>query len=185
MSLINPRNAIENGWLQFPEWMDAEFREKCIQPNAVDFTIDRVFVPTGENLFFISEQAKQMRDMTELHTEHKSIDESRYWRLDGHRAYDFMSDFHVTVPQGVAALLIVRSTFNRNGLFVTSGLYDSGFDNKIGACLHNRGDTAFVAPRTRVGQIMFVESDSAKLYAGVYNDNAGQHWSSNGNKVSV
>ena len=43
-----------------------------------------------------------------------------------------MSDFFVTVPAGLAAFLIVRSTLNRNGIFITSGLYDQGFSNNIG-----------------------------------------------------
>jgi deoxycytidine triphosphate deaminase len=75
-------------------------------------------------------------------------------------------------------MLVVRSTLNRNGLFITSGLYDSFFKGNAGFCLHNRSPgVARIAPHTRVGQIMFVKSEfSGVQYSGTYNTKQGQHW---------
>lgn len=166
---INPKHAIAEGWVKFPEWMDEAFQQKCIQPNALDFTVDHVFSIT-EDPFVISEAGKEMR------TQHKLLPTERGFLLDV-GCYDAMSDFYVTVPAGVAAHLITRSTFNRNGLFIQSGLYDSGFKGNCGFVIYNMGGPAIIAPNTRIGQLIFTTSeDSGKLYAGGYNTEAGQHW---------
>ena len=101
-----------------------------------------------------------------------------FWSISSHSVYDGMSDIYVELPEGVAAMLIIRSTFNRNGLFLTSGLYDSGYKGHLGFALHNRADAqARVAPGTRVGQVIFVSSDSAGMYAGGWNHDQGTHHS--------
>ena len=172
---INPKTAINEGWIVFPEWMDDDFKEKCIQPNAIDITLDKAYGLHNTDHFCLSEMSKHMRLANELGTVHR-VNENQFPINSG--STDIMSDFFVTIPTGVAAFLIVRSTLNRNGLFITSGLYDSGFSNNIGFVIHNDGPTAFIAPHTRVAQLVFVKSeDSGILYNGTYNQNKGQHWS--------
>jgi len=179
---ISPKTAIEEGWVKFPEWMSEEQQQKCIQPNALDFTVDRLFV-VDRGLFIINEDKKRMRGGPEL--EAKSVffeyGTDPFWELQANEVYDGMSDFYVTVPEKVAAMLIVRSTFNRNGIFLTSGLYDSGFKGNIGFAIHNRSGGACMAPHTRIGQIMFVHSESVGQYTGGYNTKEGQHWTSSKN----
>lgn len=180
---INPKVAIEQGWVKFPEWMSEEFKQKCIQPNALDFTIDRLFSVKPTDKFMISENAKTMRSNVEVPIcmyygaeWPENGGELTYWDLEV-GCYDAMSDFYVEVPEGVAAWLITRSTFNRNGTFIQSGLYDSGFKGNCGFVLYNMGGVASIAPRTRIGQLIFVKSEaSGIMYAGGYNTEAGQHW---------
>lgn len=166
---INPKHAIQEGWVTFPEWMSEDFKQKCIQPNALDFTVDSVYF-IGDDEFKISEEGKHMRTQSKMETF-----EGNFLLSKG--CYDAMSDFYVNVPEGVAAHLITRSTFNRNGLFIQSGLYDSGFKGNCGFVIYNMGGSATIAPHTRIGQLIFTTSeDSGKLYAGGYNTEAGQHW---------
>lgn len=174
---INPHKAIQEGWVKFPEWMDEEFRQKCIQPNAIDITLDRVFDLKTTTSLVLTEDTKTMRETQEIFpTAHRNGIDNLFAIPTG--CIDIMSDFHVTVPAGIAAFLIVRSTLNRNGLFVTSGLYDQGFDNYVGFVLRNEGPIAFIAPHTRVAQLVFVAAeDSGKLYDGDYNKSVGDHWS--------
>jgi deoxycytidine triphosphate deaminase len=171
---INPKVAIEKGWIV------GAVEEKNIQPNAIDFTLDKLFSIQKTNPFVLSETLKQMRGGEEIladkPNEFNFIDEARYWKLDANTSYDGMSSFYVRVPEGVAAYLLTRSTFIRNGLFLASGLYDSGFEGHIGFSIHNNSGTALVAPGTRIGQIIFVESENALVYAGGYNHAAGDHW---------
>ncbi len=170
---INPLQAIREDWIKFPEWMDEEMKLKCIQPNAIDITLDRAFKLSNVESFTFSETTKVMRTPIEVPTV------NNYLTIDV-GSTDILSDFFVNIPAGVAAFLIVRSTLNRNGLFVTSGLYDSGFNNLIGFAIQNNGHPAYIAPHTRVAQIVFVKSeDSGVLYTGGYNNNPGQHWSNN------
>lgn len=168
--LISPKTAIEKGWVKFPEWMDDEFRAKCIQPNALDITVDKLFSLNDHTSFVISETEKKMRGVTEVATD------DGHWALMPKASYDFASDFYVDVPAGVAVMFIIRSTFNRNGLFITTGLYDSGFQGAAAGVLHNRSGAAFIAPHTRIAQMMLVTSDSVGMYAGGYNHAQGTHW---------
>lgn len=165
---INPRVAIQEGWIT-----GIANEEKQVQPNAIDFTLDKLF-HINETPFVISEYGKQMRGTAPYHAITDRASELPYWRLKSNSVYDAMSDMYVTVPEGAAAMLIIRSTFNRNGIFLTSGLYDSGFQGHIGFCLHNRsGAEARVFQGTRVGQIIFVESKTALMYSGGWNHEQG------------
>lgn len=169
---INPKVAIEKGWVKFPDYVSEEFKEQCIQPNALDITVDHIFTVNNDTIFQISEDKKAHRGGGKLAT-----DSSNQWYLHSKQSYDIMSDFYVDLPEGVAAQLIIRSSFNRNGLFITSGLYDSGFKGNIGMMLHNMSGPAQITKGTRVCQLIFVSSDSSKVYAGGYNTAEGQHWS--------
>lgn len=172
---INPKTAIENGWIT-----GVTDPDKQIQPNAIDFTLDKLF-QIGEAEFVISEEGKQMRNSWQIEAAPDRGQDSdlAFWTIEPNSVYDGMSNIAVDLPEGVACELIIRSTLNRNGIFLTSGLYDSGYKGAIGFALHNRGALAKIAVGTRVGQIKFVSSDSAGLYAGGYNHEAGTHWTDN------
>lgn len=173
---INPKTAIEKGWIKYPDWMTDEQKEKCVQPNALDVTADRLFKPNDAQ-FILSEKQKQMKGSEEI-TPNVKLHDELFWSIPPNSFVDVMSDFFIDVPPGVAAYFIVRSSLNRNGLYVTSGLYDQGFKNYCGFILHNRGNEALLAPHTRIAQLCFVHSeDSGKMYNGVYNQQTGEHWS--------
>lgn len=182
---INPKTAIENGWVTHPkcnslqDWEDNKF----ISPNAIDFTLDKVFyIRTGDS-FVISEEGKQMRDVVEA----DPVLDRRYKEQTGKEIYfwhlrepliDGMSNMFIRVPEDTAAMLIIRSTFSRNGIFLTSGLWDAGFTGHIGVTIHNRAPGLFsVAKGTRIGQVMFVRADNAKLYSGGWSHEEGTHYS--------
>ena len=173
---IDPRTAIREGWVS-----GIHDKEKQVQPNAIDFTLERLFTIRHEP-FIISEYGKVMRNNTELvptidRRQKVTTGEELYFWSINEGAFDGMSDVYVNLPEGVAAMLIIRSTFNRNGLFLTSGLYDSGFKGHLGFILHNRvPGTAKIAKGTRIGQVIFVASESAGMYAGGWNHEQGTHF---------
>jgi len=172
---INPRVAIDNGWIT-----GIANPEVQVQPNAVDFTLDKLYTIDDRIGFVISEEKKKMRSVYEMSTSPSWDGDgmAKYWRLGSRCVYDGMSNVYVDLPEGVAAMLIIRSTFNRNGIFLTSGLYDSGFKGHLGFVLHNQTNGyALIAPGTRVGQVIFVSSDSASMYAGGWNHEEGTHYS--------
>lgn len=178
---ISPITAIENGWVT--GIYDAK---KQVQPNAIDFTVDRLFGINQNAQFTISEYGKVMRSTAEMAPvpcrrtkAEKGIDVS-FWLLND-TIYDGMSDVYVDLPEGVAAMLVPRSTFSRNGIFLTSGLYDSGYKGHIGFLIHNRArGTSKIAQGTRIGQIIFVASESAGLYTGGWNHEVGTHYTEGG-----
>lgn len=165
---IDPRQAIDNGWIS-----GIKNLEKQLQPNAIDFTLDKVFTVASNNDFIISEDGKQMRGGSSFEAVKDRRSEKMFWTLYENSLWDCLSDVYVDVPNGVACMLIARSSFIRNGLFLTSGLYDSGFKGHIGFVLHNRAGFAKVGVGTRIGQVIFVESQNAKTYSGGYNHEVG------------
>lgn len=178
---INPQTAVDEGWIHFPEWMEPEFRKKCMQPNAIDITADRMFcmAVNSHGFVHISETTKQLPAQIELFASqplHGTLPEDM-WNIQNGRIYDAMSDFYVEIPDGVAAELTIRSTLNRCGLALNSGIWDSGFKGNLGMIIHNRSlQDVWLAPHTRVCQIKFIASDSNGSYAGGYNTERGQHW---------
>lgn len=166
--IISPKTAIKEGWIT---WNNTVIDiEKHIQPNAMDFDCARLFSPDTNSEAFLTEDSKKIRKYVEL----QPVD--GMWSLTDKVSYDFSSNFHVTLPEGVAAQLIVRSTLNRSGIFLTAGLYDSGFHGQVAAMLRVTNGNFRLAPNTRVGQIMFLKSDAGGLYAGGYNHAAGTHY---------
>ena len=94
--------------------------DENIQPNAVGLNIDRVW-EIGTDEFYIGIDKKQHRKDT------KEIfpDSTGEWLLEAGKKYQFDTSHWVAIPEGFAGWLIPRSTLNRNGISITSGLYDS------------------------------------------------------------
>ena len=171
--LINPRTAIENGWIT-----GLKNEEQQVQPNAIDFTVDNIFAVNHNDMCIISElkEERQMRGSQPLAISNVTDDGREWYTLSAHDSYDCLSDVYVDLPDGVACKLIIRSTFNRNGIFLTSGLYDTGYKGHIGFMLHNRSGLALIERGVRVGQIEFYASDSAGQYSGGWNHAQNTHW---------
>lgn len=165
---VNPKVAIEKGWIR-----GIKDQKVQVQPNAIDFTLDKVFSQSANITAVISENSKIMRPLQEFHA-----DALGYWRLEGQKVYDGMSNVYVEVPEGMAAVLYTRSTFARNGVFIMSGLFDAGFKGNVGFTIYTIGGPIDIAPGTRIGQIAFILAPSAGVYAGGYNHKEGEHYSS-------
>jgi len=174
---ISPLEAIQQGWITHPQCktIDEWKHRKLVSPNAIDFTLDRVY-EIGNNLARITETQKNMRRMESLPL--LTSLPNPFWKLEGQKVYDGTSDVYVEVPEDVAAVLWTRSTFARNGVFIMSGLYDTGFKGNIGFTIYTIGGQIEIEPGTRIGQIGFIAAASAGLYAGEYNHKEGTHWNS-------
>lgn len=173
---INPKIAIEKGWIKHPKCknLDDWSQHKFISPNAIDFTLDKVMTLNTDTMPFVGETYKNMRTLYLLD---RDVHYTDSWLLEGLRVYDGMSNVYVEVPEGVAAVLYTRSTFTRNGVFITSGLYDQGFKGNVGFTIYTIGGPICVEGGARIGQIVFVKSeDSGILYAGGYNHPEGTHY---------
>ena len=130
------------------------------QPNAVDLRVSKIFKMDGQ--FLISEDKKVHRSTEEL-----IPDEKDWWSLDT-GVYEIVMENIVSVGEGYAGFVITRSTLNRNGVFITSGLYDSGYHGVMAGALHVRGGKTFIKKGTRVGQFIMFEAETLSLYNGSY-----------------
>lgn len=132
------------------------------QPNAVDLRLDKVY--------------KIKKDVFEISNEHKKHRGTDYELKPDHQGYFFLEpgSYEVVmsniihVGENEAGWVITRSTFNRNGIFLTSGLYDSGYHGVMAGVLHVSVGPARIKKGTRVGQFLLFEAESLSSYDGDY-----------------
>ena len=140
-------------------------REEDIQPNAVDLRVDKIFRMDITKDFTIGEEdgkeIKKHRGSVEL-----DLDVHGYWYLNP-GSYEIIMENIIDVGADEAGWVITRSTLNRNGLFITSGLYDSGYHGVMAGALHVTAP-ARIKKGTRVGQFLLFKSQSLKKYDGDY-----------------
>ena len=132
------------------------------QPNAVDLRLGKVFSINSADLFEVSNEHKKHRGTFELH-----VDPQGYFNLaPGH--YEVVMENIITVGEDEAGWVITRSTLNRNGCFLTSGLYDSGYNGVMAGVLHVTVGQARIKKGTRIGQYLSFNAESLHLYDGDY-----------------
>jgi len=132
-----------------------------VQPNAVDLRLGKVFWITA-NEFVIDEDQKKHRGSVE-----KMVDDDGYFRLEpGH--YEVIMENEISVGDGEAGFVITRSTLNRNGVFLTSGLYDTGYAGVMAGVMHVSVGPMKIKPGTRVGQYLSWEAEALSSYDGDY-----------------
>lgn len=77
----------------------------------------------------------------------------------------------VNIPANVFATTNVRSSYSRKGIFISSGLYDSGYNGLVGCSIYNLSEETITIPKNeRILQMIFWEGQSAKMYNGYYNN---------------
>lgn len=134
--------------------------EKAISPNAVDLRLEKVF-KILDNTFVLDDEFKSHRGTSLLEPEMDG-----YWHL-WPGSYEIVLG-NITIGPDEAGFVLPRSTLNRNGVFITTGLYDSGYVGAMGACLHVTGSLFKVKPNTRVAQFILFKAEALHQYDGSY-----------------
>ena len=172
--VINPKIAIREKWVMFPDTFSEEFINKCIQPNGIDFTLDALHMVDTYAPAFISETSREFKKTTPVFSTQMGDGRNMY-TLYQNVCYDFVSNIKVNIPSGVMAKLEVRSTLNRVGVGLTSGVYDTGFSGNIAGHLRPFAGQVYIEPGTRIGQIVFYTAVESSSYDGIYN-NQTDYW---------
>jgi len=75
----------------------------------------------------------------------------------------------VSVPDDMFALIFSRSTFNRQGILITSTVFEPGWQGIPTVSIYNlSGDYFSITKDTRIAQIIFFKADAASVYNGQY-----------------
>jgi len=75
----------------------------------------------------------------------------------------------VSVPVYMFALMFSRSTFNRQGILITSTVFEPGWRGIPTVSIYNlSGDYFSITKDTRIVQIIFFKADVASVYNGQY-----------------
>ena len=138
--------------------------EKMIQPNTIDLRINKVF-RIGAGPMHIDEDKKEHRKSIE-----QKVDEEGNYVLDHGVGYEIQSNQRVDIAEGEIALLLGRSTFNRNGVLIISSIYDSGFKDFASATLYNLGGETTVKPNTRFAHLVIAKAETLHKYDGDYGE---------------
>lgn len=139
----------------------------CVQPNAVDLRVGKIFLIRPKT-FTISEDEKVHRGSVELRPNAEG------WFVLEAGSYEVVMDHIITVGEGEAGWVITRSTLNRNGVFLTSGLYDTGYEGVMAAVMHVTCGPMRIKQGTRIGQYISMKSENIGKYEGSYGLNS-QH----------
>lgn len=133
-----------------------------IQPNAIDLRLKKVFKIDSDDVFAIDEQHKKHRGTIEEHPD----EEGFFDLMPGH--YEVVMENQVHIGEGEAGWVITRSTLNRNGVFITSGLYDSGYNGVVAGVMHVNVGRMKVKIGTRVAQFLLFKAEALHAYNGDY-----------------
>lgn len=136
-------------------------RDGDSQPNAVDLRLDKVLM-IRPSVFTITEDEKIHRGTAEVHP-----DPSGYFIL-AVGSYEVTMENIITVGPAEAGWVITRSTLNRNGVYLTSGLYDTGYSGVMAAVMHVTCGPMRIKRGTRIGQYLSFDSEALSQYAGSY-----------------
>lgn len=132
-----------------------------IQPNAVDLRLGKVFI-IRPNTFVIDENNKTHRGSVEI----QPGPDGYFTLVEGH--YEVVMENVIDVGHNEAGWVITRSTLNRNGVFLTSGLYDTGYHGVMAGVIHVTVGPMKIKRGTRIGQYLSFESESLSKYEGSY-----------------
>lgn len=135
--------------------------EGDVQPNAVDLRVAKIFT-ISDNVFEIDNDNKKHRGGQEV------VPDSDGYFFLAPGTYEVVMENQISVGENEAGWVITRSTLNRNGCFLTSGLYDSGYSGAMAGALHVTSGPARIKVGTRIGQYLSFDSESLSMYNGDY-----------------
>ena len=135
--------------------------QKDIQPNAVDIKLDQVFKIENDT-FVIDNNDKTHRTHVQVHP-----DKDDWFHLEiGLYQVIMINDIFVGLEE--AGWVITRSTFIRNGCYLVSGLYDSGYQGPMVSLLHVNCGPIKIKRGTRIGQYLSFSAEMKHTYSGNY-----------------
>ena len=162
--------------------------EECIQPNAVDLKIGKVFAPSIDTKMelepLIGVNKTGHRSFYELFPDFRinnpynsdkaagipnKADQALVYTILPNSFVQFETQHEVEMGEGEIGWLVARSSLIRNGLIVHSGIYDAGFKGVVGGVIHNpTSQYAFIEANARIAQFLVAQSESIKKYDGQY-----------------
>ena len=138
--------------------------DSMIQPNTIDLRVNRVF-KIGGGPMHMDENTKKHRKSIEV-----LPDEEGNYVLDQGICYEIQSNQNVEIADGEIAIVLGRSTFNRNVVLIISSVYDSGFNDYESATLYNIGGETTVKPNSRFAHLIVAKAEALHKYDGDYGE---------------
>lgn len=132
-----------------------------VLPNSVALRLSKVF-RLSASTFKIDEKEQVYRGSFEM-----KPDSLGYFNLaEGH--YEVIMENSITVGENEAGLIITNTDLIRNGIFLTSSLYQSDYDGIVAAVMHVTCGPMRIGKGTRIGQYVSFSAETVYNYKGEY-----------------
>lgn len=156
---INPKELIENKIITYPE--NFEITDHW-QPNGLDIDCAKVFNINFDIYPIVGKKISvKGKPEEEGLIELQSLN-SQGWILQKGKTYTFDSSFEINIPEGMCGWVIGRSSFNRQGIFIRSSLFDQGFKGTISGTIYCFNNIV-IEEGVRIAQIVMCRSDKGGL----------------------
>lgn len=137
--------------------------EEDYQPNGVDISLGHVFRIDKTQPFTLTADNKK-----EHHSKSRVAPDKDDFFMLSEGTYEFVALNEIKVAENECGYVIVRSTLNRNGIILSSGLYDSGYEGKMVGTLHVMVPYVRLQKGCRIGQYISFAAECHKQYDGSY-----------------
>jgi deoxycytidine triphosphate deaminase len=151
--ILNPQKLVDDGFVKGDGLK--------VQQNGIDLTLE-----SAERVLTAGAMSEEV--ISPALGNNMSANSKGFFCFEKGKSYSILTNQDVKVPDQAAAFVHPRSTMNRMGAFCVAGVYDSGFDNRIGFTLYCFNDIR-IKKGTRIAQIVFISAAPASLYKGQYN----------------
>lgn len=140
--------------------------EKCVQPDAVDLRVGKIYKIDENSMATLTEHSKTHAVRHEV----LPNEDNMYVLTRG--AYVVEFDHRIEVGVDECGWVVSRSTLMRNGVYLHSCLYDSGYVGPMISGLNVVGvDTFLLEAHARIGQYVCTKVDGVQhQYDGSYQE---------------
>ena len=159
--MLNPKEIIETwiiSWLGISE-------EKQVQQNGIDLTVNSIFTVENDEPCILTEKERKRPINNKL--EKTEYNWEKGWMLKAWKIYDVLFNEDIKIPWDASWMIMQRSSLNRMWCFITTGWWDSWFENKVWGIIRPSLDI-FIGENTRLAQFIAFKSDSASMYDWIY-----------------
>lgn len=154
MGILNPHT--------FASKYVENWQESDITCNGIDIRVSRLYLLDDTSTGRVNGSTRQFMHRTAVPL---LGDE---YILHPRKVYEFESNLKIRVPEDAAGFVIHRSSLLRNGILVTSGVYDAGFSGGLNGYILPQAGLVAIGQNERVGQLVMFSADSYKQYNGIY-----------------
>lgn len=130
------------------------------QMHTIDLRVAKIYKVSDSTLDLTNKQHRKVHPVL-------PNDKGEFFLTPG--VYTFDTFHEVEMAEGEAAWIIGRSTLTRNGIIVSSALYDAGYKGGINGFIHNPIGSIKLKVADRIGQFIVTQAETIKLYEGTYN----------------
>ena len=135
----------------------------AIQPNGVDLHINQVNEILGDSKPILKEDNR-------IHAETLNLDytPNGFYNLSAGKAYRVVYREVIRIPNTCVGLIIVRSSLQRNGVWLSTALWDSGYEGRGSGTLFCFSNLQ-LHKDFAIGQLILMDADKPDtMYQGNY-----------------